>query len=232
MNTQFLLSFLLAHFIGDFVFQTNKIAQMKAESIKGIFYHSIIVLIFQVALLSIFGIKGMVAGFISSIIHFAIDYGKLAVEKHVKRLSFIYFAFDQVLHIAVMVILDYILKPDMVLNDHMVLYIKYLIFFIAFTYVPTIMSKMLLRDLFFNIRKAQFFLGNERIIDGAFSLLIFISIVNFNLLDIILSFILIFIIYLILQKKLYSYTFNIIVFKFSFYLIIGCIGSFIYTNLL
>lgn len=231
MNSEFLLFFLLAHFIGDFVFQTNKIAKMKSEEIKGVFYHSMIVLISQVALLAIFGWKGILAGLISSIIHFAIDYSKLSIGKYLNRFSFLYFIFDQILHIAVIITIAYYFKPTVALNANVFLCIKYMNFIIIFTYITTVMSKMLLRDLFENARNSPFFLGKERLIDGITSLMIFFSMVSFNLLIATFISIVLCIIYIIIQKKLYPYSFNNIVIKFSFYLLAGYIGKCIFIYL-
>lgn len=225
MNVEFVLVFLLAHFIGDFVFQSNKIAKMKSENIKGVFYHSIIILIIQVVLLSIFGLKGIIAGIINSIIHFAIDYLKLIISKYLVNLSFLYSIFDQSLHIGVILALDYILKPNTILSADTILYTKYLICLIFYTYITTVMSKMILRDLFENIRNAPFFLVKERIIDGLFSIIFFIIFINIYLLIALLISFIISIIYFIINKRLYKYTINIVIIKLIFYLILGFVGN-------
>lgn len=232
MNVEFFLVFLLAHFLGDFVFQTNKIAKMKSEDIKGVFCHSMIVFIFQTALLSMFGMKGIVAGILGAMTHFLIDYAKLLLGKYLIRLSFFYFLIDQTLHIAVIVILDYLLKPDMAINGNIVLSAKYLIFLIVFTYITTVMSKMMLQDLFENIRNSPFFMEKERIIDGAFSLVSFICIVNFNLLIAKLILLVICILFITIQKKRYSYDYYCIAIKLGFYLTAGYVGGLLIVSLL
>lgn len=225
MNVEFVLVFILAHFIGDFVFQSNKIAKMKSEYTKGVLYHSIIILIIQVILLSIFGLKGIVAGIISSIVHFAIDYLKLIIGKYLVNLSFLYFIFDQSLHIGIILILDNILKPNTVLSVETILYTKYLICLIFYTYITTVMSKMILRDLFENIKNSPFFLEKERIIDGLFALIVFIIFINFNLLIALLISFIITIIYFIINRRLYKYIINIVIIKLLFYLIVGFVGN-------
>ena len=232
MNTGFLFVFLLGHFLGDFVFQTNQIAKMKSQEIRGVLFHSVIVLILQAGLLSMFGMKGIIAALISSIIHFIIDYVKLRIGKYTARITFLYFILDQALHIAVIVMLTYEFKPSAVLNDSITLYTKYALLLILFTYIMTVMSKMLVRDLFETIRNQSFFLGKERILDGAVSLFIFICFISLNSWAAIFFILMICLIYFILHKKLYSYSSAVIAIKFSFYFIAGYAGKIIFAYLI
>ncbi len=80
--TTFVLLFLLAHLLGDFVFQFNKIAEMKAKSLKGILIHVMIVGMIKVIIMGFFyGVRGVIIALCVASIHFLIDYMKLRLKK-------------------------------------------------------------------------------------------------------------------------------------------------------
>ena len=111
MNNQMLLVFISAHLCGDFLLQTNKIARLKAESIKGLFIHSLIVTVCQVLFLSFFGINGIIAAIICGVIHFFIDYIKYAYIKKLKY-QLPYFIIDQIFHFIVISGLSYVFMSN------------------------------------------------------------------------------------------------------------------------
>ncbi len=224
MNIEFLSVFLLAHFLGDFVFQTNKIARMKEENLRGVLYHSSIILFFQVALLSVYGVYGILAGIFSAMTHVVLDAIKLVVGPKIRKITLAYFLLDQCLHIAIISVLAAVFRPAAVLPASLALLVKYILFCIIFTYIVTVMCKMLLRDWFVSIRSTPFFLHRERMQDGVFSLLLFL-VMMLQTLPALLAVLLLALVYLVTQRKQYPYPLPIVFLKCSFYGILGWIGS-------
>ena len=175
MNSDFFMVFILAHIFGDFVFQSGKIAKLKSQETKGVIYHSLIVLAFQVVFLSVFGVKGIFAALISGALHFGIDYCKRLVGKYFEKSSVLLFFGDQALHFLVIAALQRLLKPESVFSQETVFLMKGTIILVALAFVNALVAKMLLRDLFANIRQNSFFYKWERIRDAVFSLLFFLS---------------------------------------------------------
>lgn len=165
--TGFLFLFILLHLIADFVFQTNKIAMLKASSVKGILIHILIIVAVQVLGLSIFGIRGIAAGAICGVGHFFIDYLKLYTKKYFENLQFVYFILDQILHIVLILLLTIIFSGKYpILGEKSILIVRLLIGLITVTYVSSVSVKILLRDLDMKIKNDVFFRKNERIIDA------------------------------------------------------------------
>lgn len=227
MNSDFLMVFILAHIFGDFVFQSGKIAKMKAEQTKGVFYHSLIVLWLQLAFLSPFGIKGLQAALISGALHFFIDYGKKAVGKYFEKRSVLLFFGDQALHFLIMVALQILLKPEVVFSQDMVYLMKLTIVLVALAFVNALVAKMLLRDLFAKIRQNGFFSAGERILDGAISLLFFLAFWKLGF-PVSLGIVLLLAAgYLWDQKKRYHYGIRILGIKLGCYVLLSYLGSFV-----
>ena len=228
----FILLFLLAHFVGDFVFQTNKIAKIKSEHSNGVLVHCIIVGIIQIFFMSIYGLIGILAASISSFLHYYIDFYKYKLGKIINKYTFVYFIFDQGVHIVIILLLAYFLNPTIVFNINIDYYVVYLLFIIFFTYISTVMCKMILRDIFEEIRNMNFFLKKEREIDLVFSLSLFIIFVYFNEYYSIGLSGLLFIIYFHLEKKFLSYSTKITILKYVFFLLLAYLGSNMFFSLL
>lgn len=173
----FFLVFVFAHLTGDFVLQTNKIAVMKASTMKGLLIHSGLIFVVQVVFLSIYGIDGIVAGMAAAVIHFFIDYLKNRLQPYFTKYEFVYFLLDQGLHLIVICILTQMMQGRLVLEQTYIVrmqeyipefsgYIKTGIGLILLLYVSTVAVKIWLRDLFSNIKKEAFFKDRERIVDA------------------------------------------------------------------
>ena len=78
MKQEVIISALLAHFIGDFVFQTNKIAAMKGKSVKGVGYHCIWIFIAYLLMMLPFGKKVL---FLMTIILLCMMSSKIVIKK-------------------------------------------------------------------------------------------------------------------------------------------------------
>jgi hypothetical protein len=107
-----LLILLIAHFLADFTFQTNRLVIRKRSDFKYLIYHTIIyAAIFTVAIFSFtkFG-KGIPAFIIIAGSHFFIDWARTICDNRLKEAPglFITFIADQVLHILIIIILYYV----------------------------------------------------------------------------------------------------------------------------
>ncbi|KOA20436.1 hypothetical protein CLHOM_10240 [Clostridium homopropionicum DSM 5847] len=230
MNNSFFVIFILAHLIGDFVLQTDKIAKEKASSIKGVFVHSLIVILVQMLFLSVFGIKGIISGLISGSIHFFIDSIKLYISKNIflKNKQTLYFLFDQAIHIAIILFLTLTFGKELGENykEH-IGYLKYAVSIITLTYASTVASKILIFDLDLVPKDKGFFMKDERILDAIVAILIWIIIgfIKWKLLIIALILVL-FSLYLALGKKLYKYYNKVYFIKYIVYLIVSLILKF------
>jgi hypothetical protein len=209
-NTGFFTLFILAHLIGDFVLQTNKIAALKASKLKGVLIHAGIVTAVQVVIMSVFGLNGIIAGLAGGIIHFFID----CLKHHVVKLQFIYFIADQAMHLVVILALSSILQYRNPLYDEYVPYIKLALLMIIITYVSAVAVKILSRDLFPGLKKENFFAGHERLID-TITLTLLCGSFLFSIYSGIAAVVFSIYFYYKLQKKLFNYVTAVILVKFS-----------------
>ncbi|MEX0313107.1 MAG: DUF3307 domain-containing protein [Allomuricauda sp.] len=142
--TLFALKLILAHFLGDFVFQPVHWVDDKLEKkwkSKYLYWHIGVHLLALLLLLQ-FQHLGIIAIIIVS--HYLIDLGKLTFtnEKNYRWL----FALDQVLHIGVLIALIQWVSPfqvdfQSILSEESLLFITFLVFV---TYVSGIIMRMLL----------------------------------------------------------------------------------------
>ncbi len=175
MNPQFVFVFVLAHFLGDFVFQTNTIAKIKSESVRGVLIHCSVVGLVQVLLLAPFGMEGIVPALISGSLHFLIDLVKLYTGKWLIRFTLLYFLVDQGVHIGIIFWLGSIWNPSFLMSPSLLSLACGFFILIVATFIATIMCKMLVRDLFDEVRELPFFMKGERQVDSLFSLLFWIG---------------------------------------------------------
>jgi len=223
--TRFIYILLLAHLLGDFVFQSNKIAAMKAKSIKGITIHVMISGAINVIMMGVFyGLRGMFIAVCVTIIHFVIDYLKYKITKKIANIQTLYFLFDQGLHISVLLIASSLwLNPIANYNIDVRLLLIGILMIIS-CYVLTILVKDVFLD-FGWIMNSPFFERNERRIDGITAWILLVGfILNFWIGMTSLLFGTVG--YYIVQKRLYSYSLRMIGMKyivFSLFSIIGLI---------
>lgn len=162
MNNNFLLLFVLAHLTGDYILQTNKIAKMKSESLRGVTIHILMVGFVQVAMLSCYGIKGGIAGIIATTIHFGIDCLKLRIGRQFRKMELLLYLLDQGLHLLTLVLITLFLAPD---NGWVEDYIPYIRLLTAVTLLfgmATVSAKTVARGFSRKIRNQSFFLAKER----------------------------------------------------------------------
>ena len=148
------------HLLADFLFQTSAYSERKRQVLSTLFLHSFIYLTIFVAILSpIFEIKKIILfSLIISASHFFINVIKNKLEKifPYRRLQFLFFSFNQLLHFIVILIFYYILNLE---NFTSQLYIdlkdcEYFKTFILYIIVFSIIldpASVLIRKLFISI---------------------------------------------------------------------------------
>ena len=148
------------HLLADFLFQTSAYSERKRQVLSTLFLHSFIYLIIFVAILSpIFEIKKIILfSLIISASHFFINVIKNKLEKIFpqRRLQFLFFSFNQLLHFIAIVGFYYILNIE---NFTSQLYIdlkdcEYFKTFILYITVFSIIldpASVLIRKLFISI---------------------------------------------------------------------------------
>lgn len=224
-NTIFLMSLVFAHLMGDFVFQTSKLAKNKEKSIRGIIRHVIIVLIVNIAVLSNFSLFGVVAAVLIAISHFIIDYVK-RVTKVCCKCTTIHNLADQVLHFLFIFICFFYFKDMVGAPIINIKYIGVLNYIILITFVSTVFAKTIICDIS-QVKQlsCEFFLEYERVFDC-----LIIIIVTFAFVDIIKGIALLIIataIFYVTQKKFFRYSPNQIIIKAVVYLIFACTFRFL-----
>ncbi len=177
-NIDFLMALIFTHLLGDFVFQTSKLAQSKAESIRGVLKHVIIVFIINIVFLFNYGMLGEVIAIITTGTHFFIDYSKMKTKRYYKITS-IHSIIDQIFHFAVISICYYCFRNIVNAPIIKLEYIGILNYLIIITYVSTVIAKMMLCDICKNQTiPCEFFKKNERIFDSFIILAIVFSFIN------------------------------------------------------
>ena len=203
--------------------QTNKIAELKAVGLKGLWIHTLIVTAVQLLGMSIFGIKAMAAGLICGIVHFFIDYLKLITNKYFVNNQFFYFIFDQIMHVSLIFLMTVVFAAEVhTLSSKNIVMVKLLINIILLTYVASVSGKILLRDLNNEFRNSVFFYKNERIIDGLIGLVLWGSYFLSLPLSIIFN-IIVFYVYQKYQRNYYKYNYKLILIKYGVFMAISWI---------
>lgn len=106
----YLLILLTAHTLGDFYFQTEKLAEFKARSYKGVLLHSLEYLLVSFCVtLPIISFDMILAATYLAVIHFFIDTFKYIIVKRKQSKTNIVFACDQIFHVLSILILAYIM---------------------------------------------------------------------------------------------------------------------------
>lgn len=109
--TKYLLTLGIGHILGDFYFQTERIAGIKKQKYKGVLLHGLEYYgAMLVAIIPLFGIDMILAVTYAALIHFVIDTVKYIIvkRKKTKRENVIFVA-DQFFHILSILILAYIM---------------------------------------------------------------------------------------------------------------------------
>jgi hypothetical protein len=117
---------LVAHFLGDFILQSSKMAHEKMESLKFFFIHCFIYAgVILLALVNFGPIKNVVWIFIAiTVSHAIIDFCRIKImNKAAKRktdnnsVDFVAFLIDQILHILVILVCGFFIKENSVIGN-------------------------------------------------------------------------------------------------------------------
>ena len=104
------------HLLADFLFQTSAYSERKRQVLSTLFLHSFIYLIIFIAILSpIFETKKIILfSFIISVSHFLINLIKNKLEKifSQRRLQFLFFSINQLIHFITIIGFYYILNLE------------------------------------------------------------------------------------------------------------------------
>ncbi len=141
------LQLLIAHLLGDFVFQSDKWVKNKEErkiKSKYLYYH---ILIHFVLMIVLTGFEKKYFGEIAfiSISHYIIDVAKLYIQKNKTKKAL--FFVDQILHLAVLALVWYIFEPfkiDLTIIQQPKVLLT-LVFLLFNTYVAAIVLKVVLQ---------------------------------------------------------------------------------------
>lgn len=93
------LRLLLAHMLGDFVFQSAELVALKRQGLKGLLIHAAVVAFWTIALSWNYPIKGWAVAFILSILHFTLDWARYYWRVRTPLEELASFFGDQLLHI-------------------------------------------------------------------------------------------------------------------------------------
>lgn len=221
INNQLIVSALLAHLIGDFVAQTNKISELKSKNVKGTLIHCIVIFASNLLLLS-FGIQSIPVIISLTIIHFGIDCIKLKVKN--LKFQFFYFFVDQAFHFAsIYLICGQFDFYSNLITESVIKYFRIIIFIIIVTYVSTVIIKQLYFSFgYLSFADSSFFTPKERELDMIFNLIFSVNMLLFYdywyIVNIALCFI-----YILIHTKLIQYNNKLLYGKLIFFIIFSVV---------
>lgn len=219
---QFMYIFLISHLLGDFVFQSNKIAIMKSQSVKGIGVHVMIVGAIKVVMMgSFYGLGGVVTALGVACIHFAIDLMKFKLKARIKKIQTLYFIFDQCLHLTVLFVASRFWNTPESRYDLNTDLLFMIILWIVAYYVLSILVKYLMIDWHLT-EPVPFFRKYERYLDGGMAVGLVSGIMLFGYLGLVI--VLLAVPYWIYQERLFGYNTRIILLKVSVFFVFSWMG--------
>lgn len=152
---------LLGHLLGDFTFQTDRIAQNKIKQWNWNLYHSIIVTCCMFIFSIPFGSTVIWLVLLNGLFHFVIDFYKSRLPDRGPIFSLIYFAADQTIHILIILFIStFYIGNDFLLpiNKRIMDFLIVLVFMSSFA---SILIQYLLRLVFVSYSDS-FFIKNEK----------------------------------------------------------------------
>lgn len=164
---------LLGHLLGDFTFQTDRIACKKVTSLKWNIIHSVIVTSCMLILSLRFGLYIQMLVAVSGILHFIIDYWKHKFTAKNNIQSLIYFLIDQAAHIFIIYLISLFPHNDIsgnILENRILFFALALVFTVSFC---GILIQYVLKVFFPSYKK--FFNGNEKTVGQIIRLIFFIT---------------------------------------------------------
>ncbi len=163
---------LLGHLLGDFTFQTDKIAEKKNNDDLWIIFHTIIVTLSTIIFSIPFGIDLVLMAGINGLLHFIIDYFKSKLYIKNASFAFFYFLVDQTVHIFIIFIISQLVTPINTILPFSKNEVTFLISFVFISSFSTIFVQYIL-NIYFSSNNKSFFVGNERSIGNITRILSF-----------------------------------------------------------
>ena len=163
---------ILGHILGDFTFQTDRIARNKNVDFKWNLIHSFIVMACMLLFSIPFGINVSLLVVVSSVLHFIIDLYKSKINAKNNLQSLIYFLMDQAIHITIIYIVSLFSDKNLAIG---MAYNITLFFPLALAFTVSfggILVQYILKIFFFSYD--SFFNGSEKIVGQIMRLLFFI----------------------------------------------------------
>lgn len=165
---------LLGHLLGDFTFQTDRIAYKKVTSNKWNILHSVIVTSCMMILSFRFGFRILMLVAASGVLHFLIDYCKYKFTAKNNFQSLVCFLIDQAAHIYIIYLISLFPHKDIPvggLESRILFFTLALVFTVSFC---GIFIQYLLKIFFPSYKK--FFNGNEKTVGQITRFTLFIAI--------------------------------------------------------
>jgi len=153
MNSFFFSHFLLAHFLVDYPFQTDKLFETKTKKFEGVLLHSTILLIFLLLLSIPYTLNPLVffSCFFLALFHLLQDQIKIYFTKKREGENFFYFLGDQILHLFFIFIFSLLPLPKIIYENKGFLKLYFDPFFsylIVFLIVVTYFSWILIHSIY------------------------------------------------------------------------------------
>jgi len=163
---------LAGHLLGDFTFQTNKIADKKNKEIKWTLLHIVIVTLCILVTGYVYGVKIFWIASINGIIHFLIDFKKIELKNVGPTIIFLYFIGDQLVHISILFGLSFLLtEPVLELDPKVIFAFLIVLFTISFSSVAI----QFLLKIVEQLKDQSFYVKNEKILGNVNRFCIFTS---------------------------------------------------------
>lgn len=220
---------LLGHLLGDFTFQTDKIAENKNKQWRCNLIHIFIVTLSMSIFALPFGTVAILLVFLNGFLHYFIDSFKSKLSLNNSFTAFLYFLFDQSVHILIIYFLSLFIVPKTV-HPTADLMIYFLIVFIFVLSFASIFNQFILK-MFFPQKKDRFFSKYERSIGNINRVtLFFILIGSYLISKLFLAFIpvlLLFLVYFYKKTQVQWISFHYFMTKFIIDYIMSFIGALI-----
>jgi len=163
---------LVGHLLGDFTFQTNKIADKKNKEIKWTLLHIVIVTLCIMVMGVGFGPKIILVAILNGIIHFLVDFKKIDLKNVGPTIRSLYFIGDQLVHISILFGLSFMLtEPVLELDSKVIFAILIVLFTISFSSVAI----QFLLKIVEQLKDQSFYVNNEKILGNVNRFCIFMS---------------------------------------------------------
>jgi hypothetical protein len=153
---------LLGHLIGDFVLQTDRIAENKGKHWQWTLLHALVVTLCIFLLSYPFGLLVNVLVILSGILHFVFDYCKAAISKSLHLSKLIGFLFDQLVHITIIYLISFTAIYSQTPHILNFLCVKFILVFVFVTSFSAVFIQFIFTAIFPG-KNSKFFEDGEKL---------------------------------------------------------------------